>query len=320
MELQSMSLASDVADDRLRLIFTCCHPALELSSQVAVTLHTLGSHTTGEIAKTFLISEADVREQISKAQREVSDSDMPSIVPGEEDLSVRIEGVLRVIYSIFNKGYSAPSGDALIRPDLCLEAIRLGRLMSVLLPNEAEVFGLLALMLLHDARREARIDKFGRPVALSNQDRLLWDQAKIEEGLASLRCSTKMKRPGPYQIQAGISAVHIMAPSPAKTDWAQIARLYGELYDLDPSPIIELNRAVAISFADGPVAALDLLKPLLDDPRLATYQPLHAAHADVLRRAGNLEGAAKAYDRAAALSTNLAERTEIERRRKELGA
>src|SRR2546430_4812024 len=145
MELQSMSLASDVADDRLRLIFTCCHPALELSSQVALTLHTLGSHTTGEIAKTFLISEADVREQISKAQREVSDSDMPSIVPGEEDLSVRIEGVLRVIYSIFNKGYSAPSGDALIRPDLCLEAIRLGRLMSVLLPNEAEVFGLLAL-------------------------------------------------------------------------------------------------------------------------------------------------------------------------------
>lgn len=315
-----MSRASDVADDQLRLIFTCCHPALELSSQVALTLHMLGSHTTDEIAKTFLVSEADVRERISRAQREVIDSDIPSIVPGEEDLSVRIEGVQQVIYSIFNKGYSAPSGDALIRPDLCLEAIRLGRLMSVLLPNEAEVFGLLSLMLLHDARREARIDKIGRPVALSDQDRLLWDQAKIEEGLASLRRSTKLKCTGPYQIQAAISAVHIKALNATETDWAQIARLYGELYDLDPSPIIELNRAVAISFADGPVTALDLLKPLLDDPRLTTYQPLHAAHADVLRRAGDIEGAAKAYDRAVVLSTNLAERTELERRRKELGA
>jgi RNA polymerase sigma-70 factor, ECF subfamily len=314
-----MSRASDVADDQLRLIFACCHPALEISSQVALTLHTLGSHTIAEIAQSFLVNETAVHEQISSAQRILPHTDIPSIIPGDDDLSARIEGVQRVIYSIFNKGYSVPSNHVLPHSVLCLEAIRLGRLMSALLPNEAEVHGLLSLMLLHDARRPARYDQFGRPVVLSDQDRSRWNQAKIEEGLESLRHSTKLKRPGPYQIQAAISAVHMMASSASETDWVCIARLYGELYDLAPSPIVELNRVVAISFVEGPTSALGLLQPLMEDPRLSSYQPLHAARADLLNRAGDLEAAAKAYDLAAALSTNPAERSELERRRKALG-
>jgi RNA polymerase sigma-70 factor (ECF subfamily) len=219
-----------------------------------------------------------------------------------------------VVYLIFNEGYAAAEGDRLVREELCDEAIRLGELMCLLMPDDAEVWGLLALMLLHDARRAARVDRSGRYVALEDQDRSLWDRDRIRDGLAKLDRAVRLRRPGEYQLQAAITALQIQAPDAETTDWAQIAELYGALGRLNPSPVVELNRAVAVAMAEGPAAGLALLEPLLADSGLERYQPLHAAHAELLSRAGDAAAAARAYERAIALTSNAVERTELERR------
>jgi RNA polymerase sigma-70 factor (ECF subfamily) len=313
-EETSVSEESAIVDDRLRLIFTCCHPALDLPARVALTLRALGGLTTGEIARAFLVAEPTMGKRIVRAKRKIADARIPYRVPADEELPDRLRGVLRVVYLIFNEGYSASEGDRLVRGELCGEAIRLGLLLCELMPDDAEVWGLLALMLLHDARRAARVGPQGGYVALEEQDRSLWHQARIREGLRALERATRLRRPGEYQLQAAITALHLEAPDVGATDWAQIAELYGALARLNPSPVVELNRAVAVGFADGPQAGLELLEPLLGDPALERYQPLHAAHADLLRRAGDMQGAARAYERAIALSANEVERAELERR------
>jgi RNA polymerase sigma-70 factor (ECF subfamily) len=304
---------STITDDRLRLIFTCCHPALALPARVALTLRALGGLSTGEIARAFLVSEPTMGKRIVRAKRKIADAHIPYRVPADEELPDRLRGVLRVVYLIFNEGYAASEGDRLVRGELCSEAIRLGRLLCELMPDDAEVWGLLALMLLHDGRRAARVDREGRYVSLEEQDRSLWDEERIGEGLRALERAVRLRRLGEYQLQAAITALHIRADDDA-TDWARIADLYGALAKLSPSPVVELNRAAAVGFAGGPQAGLDLLEPLLGDPALERYQPLHAVQAELLRRAGDVTGAATAYERAIALSTNAVERDELERR------
>ena len=305
-------------DDRLRLIFTCCHPALGTDAQVALTLRLLGGLTTGEVAHAFLVPEATMGKRIVRAKRKIADARIPYEVPDREDLPARLAGVLRVIYLIFNEGYAASTGQQLVRHDLCGEAVRLGRLLYQLMPDQPEVAGLLSLLLLHDARRSARVDSDGRFVALADQDRTRWDPAVLAEGLRLLARAWRHRNPGPYQLQAAIMAVHLRGSGPQSVDWVQIAEMYDALLRLHPSPVIELNRAVAVGFADGPHAGLRLLEPLLSDHTLASYQPLHASHAELLRRAGNSRAARGAYDRAIALSSNAVERTELERRREAL--
>jgi RNA polymerase sigma-70 factor (ECF subfamily) len=313
-EHPSVSEESAIADDRLRLIFTSCHPALDLQARVALTLRTLGGLTTGEIGRAFLVSEPTMGKRIVRAKRKIADAHIPYRVPSDADLPDRLRGVLRVVYLIFNEGYSASEGDRLVRGELCTEAIRLGQLLSRLMPDEAEVWGLLALMLLHDARRTSRVDDQGRYVTLDEQDRSAWDRQQIDEGLQALERAARLRRPGEYQVQAAITALHIQGSDAGETDWAQIAELYGALAKLRPSPVVEVNRAAAVGFAAGPEAGLELLQPLLGDTALAAYQPLHAAHADLLRRVGDLAGAARAYEEAIALSSNAVERAELERR------
>jgi RNA polymerase sigma-70 factor, ECF subfamily len=313
-EEPSMDDESTIVDDRLRLIFTCCHPALEMPARVALTLRALGGLTTGEIARAFLVAEPTMGKRIVRAKRKIAEAHIPYRVPADEELPDRLRGVLRVVYLIFNEGYAAAEGDRLVRGELCDEAIRLGELLSRLMPDDAEVWGLLALMLLHDARRAARVDPGGRYVALDEQDRSLWDQDRIREGLAKLERAVRLRRPGEYQLQAAITALQIQAPNAEATDWAQIAELYGALATLNPSPVVELNRAVAVGLADGPAAGLELLEPLLGDPALERYQPLYAAHAELLSRAGDAAGAAGAYEQAIALTANAVERAELERR------
>ena len=305
---------SAVQDDRLRLIFTCCHPALALPARVALTLRMLGGLTTGEIARAFLVAEPTMGQRLSRAKRKIAEAHIPYRVPSDDVLPDRLHGVLMVVYLIFNEGYEASGGDRLVRGELCSEAIRLGRLLARLMPDDAEVWGLLALMLLHDARRAARVDEHGRYVRLDEQDRSLWDQGRIREGLGALERAMRLRRPGPYQLQAAIAALHVEAPSAEEVDWPQIAELYGALARLAPSAVVEVNRAVAVAFASGARAGLDLLAPLLEDPALERYQPLHAAHAELLARAGDAAGAARAYERAIELSSNAVERTELERR------
>jgi RNA polymerase sigma-70 factor (ECF subfamily) len=313
-EEPSMNDESTIVDDRLRLIFTCCHPALDMSARVALTLRALGGMATGEIARAFLVAEPTMGKRIVRAKRKIADARIPYRVPADEELPDRLRGVLRVVYLIFNEGYAATEGDRLVRGELCDEAIRLGKLLTRLMPDDAEVGGLSALMLLHDARRAARVDPSGRYVALDAQDRSLWDQDRIREGLAELERAVRLRRPGEYQLQAAITALQIHAPNHETTDWAQIAELYGALARLNPSPVVELNRAVAVGLASGPAAGLELLEPLLGDPALERYQPLHAAHAELLSRAGDARGAARAYQRAIALTANAVERAELERR------
>jgi RNA polymerase sigma-70 factor, ECF subfamily len=313
-EEPSMDDESTIVDDRLRLVFTCCHPALEMPARVALTLRALGGMTTGEIARAFLVAEPTMGKRIVRAKRKIADARIPYRVPADEELPERLRGVLQVVYLIFNEGYAATEGDRLVREELCDEAIRLGELLCRLMPDDAEVWGLLALMLLHDARRAARVDPSGRYVALDAQDRSLWDQNRISEGLAKLERAVRLRPPGEYQLQAAITALQIQAPDAEATDWAQIAALYGALGRLNPSPVVELNRAVAVGLAAGPAAGLELLEPLLTDPALERYQPLYAAHAELLNRGGDAEGAARAYERAIALTANAVERAELERR------
>ncbi|HET6692238.1 MAG TPA: sigma-70 family RNA polymerase sigma factor [Miltoncostaeaceae bacterium] len=311
--------ASMIRDDRLRLIFTCCHPALAPQARVALTLRSLGGLTTAEIARAFLVAEPAVAQRIVRAKRKIAEAGIPYRVPPDEELPDRTADVLRVLYLVFNEGYGATAGDDLLREGLCDEAIRLGRLVCALMPDDAEARGLLALMLLHDARRAARRDGDDRFVPLDRQDRDRWDRDRIDEGLAALDAAMALRRPGPFQVQAAIAALHVDAPSEDAVDWAAIADLYGALGRLAPSPVVELNRAVAVGFAEGPQAGLALLGPLLDEPRLGAYPPLHAAHADLLRRAGDRAGARAAYDRAIALGGNAVERAELARRRDALG-
>ena len=313
-EEPSMEDESAIVDDRLRLVFTCCHPALEMPARVALTLRALGGLTTGEIARAFLVAEPTMGKRIVRAKRKIAEAGIPYRIPADEELPDRLRGVLRVVYLIFNEGYAAAEGDRLVREELCDEAIRLGELLCRLMPDDAEVWGLSALMLLHDARRAARVDATGRYVALDAQDRSLWDEDRIREGLAKLDRAVRLRRPGEYQLQAAITALQIEAPDAGATDWGQIAELYGALGALNPSPVVELNRAVAVGFASGPGAGLELLEPLLGDPALERYQPLHAAHAELLSRAGDSGSAARAYARAIALTANAVERAELERR------
>jgi RNA polymerase sigma-70 factor (ECF subfamily) len=314
MDTGSSEDAMPIADDRLRLIFTCCHPALAMDARVALTLRTLGGLTTPEIARAFLVPEPTLAQRLVRAKRKIRDAGIPYRVPPAELLPERLEGVLRVLYLVFNEGYDASSGDALIRRELCAEAIRLTRVVVSLLPDEPEARGLLALMLLHDARREARVAPSGELVLLDDQDRSRWDAERIAEGQALVQDALAAGRPGPYQVQAAIAALHDEAASPADTDWPQIAALYATLHRMAPSPVVELNLAVAVAFADGPAVGLAMMDGIAASGDLDDYPYLHAARADLLRRLERWSEAEAAYRRALALTTNAPERDFLERR------
>ena len=307
----------DLEDDRLRLIFTCCHPALTADARVALTLREVCGLTTEEIAHAFLTRSPTIAQRIVRAKSKIKDARIPYQVPGREDLAARLEGVLHVIYLVFNEGYAATSGDSLTRPDLSAEAIRLGRLLVELLP-EPEAIALLALMLLHDSRRAARSSPTGELILLEQQDRSLWNQTQIAEGLALVERALTSGRAGSYSIQAAIAAVHAEATDPAQTDWPQIAGLYDALMRIEPSPVVELNRAAAIAMRDGPAAGLKLIDEILARGDLASYHLAHAARGDLCRRLGRMPDARASYERALQLANQASERRFFERRLQEL--
>ena len=317
-EGDAASMAEEVPDDRLGLMFTCCHPALSFEAQVALTLRTLAGMTTPEIAHAFLVPEATMAQRLVRAKRKIRNAGIPFAVPPSHQLVERTAAVLAVLYLLFNEGYSASSGTDLVRRSLTAEAIRLGRVLCTLMPDEPEALGLVALMLFHDARSPARLDANGDLVVLTDQDRTLWDAAAIAEGRARLDAAARLGRPGPFQIQAAIAACHVRDEGPA--DWAEVAELYDHLYAMTPSAVIALNRAVAVSMSEGPAAGLVLLDRIPTEGELRGYHLLPAARADMLRRLGRRAEAAAAYRRAFELAGTDAERRYLERRLLEASA
>lgn len=302
------AIDDEVGDDVLRLVFIACHPVLSIESRVALTLRLLGGLTTEEIARAFLTSEPTIAQRIVRAKRTLAEEKVPFEMPRGEDLAMRLSAVLGVLYLVFNEGYSATSGDDLLRPQLCQEAIRLGHVLAEVAPNEPEVFGLLALMELQAARSAGRTDENGEPVLLLDQDRTRWDLRGIERGLEALdRVRVLGGDKGPYALQAAISACHARAKSAADTDWNRIAALYGELAQVTPSLVVELNRAMAVSMASGPLAGLEILDRLANEPALAGYHLLPGARADLLEKLGRYGEAARELDRAASLTRNARE-------------
>lgn len=308
---EALVAADEIEDDRLRLIFTACHPALAPETRVALTLRTLGGLSTAEIARAFLVAEPTMAQRLVRAKGKIAKAGIPYVVPDAERMPERLPGVLATLYLIFNEGYLASSAEGLVREELCAEAIRLTRVTLSMLPGERELRGLLALMLLNDARRPARVDAAGEAVPLEDQDRSLWDTERIAEGLALSKEAAAAGPAGPYTVQARIAAAHVSAPSAAETDWARIVRLYAWLAAVSPSPVVELNRAAAVAMLEGPERGLELIAAIagLDD-----YQPLHSARADLLRRLGRDGEAVAAYERALTLSENPAERRFIQSR------
>ena len=305
---------SPVPDDQLRLIFTCCHPALSREAQVALTLRTLGGLGIGEIARAFLMTEAAIAQRLARAKQKIARARIPYEIPERESLGPRLDAVLSVLYLVYNEGYWATAGHELVRADLVADALRLARSMTALLPDEPETLGLLALMVLHDSRREARVGAGGEMVLLEDQDRTRWKRAEIQEGVRLVETALRMQRPGSYQIQAAIAAVHAEAAAAAETDWPQIALLYDELLRYEPTPVVELNRAVAVSFSANPELGLRLLMRLEGGGALNNYAPFHLARADMFRRLGRSEETRASYERALPFADNDQVRRFIEQR------
>jgi RNA polymerase sigma-70 factor, ECF subfamily len=317
-DLESEFDRSSVEDDQLRMLFMCCHPALPADARMALTLRSVAGLTVPEIARAFLTNERAMEQRLVRARRKITGAAIPFRVPPDELLAERLAGVLRVVYLVYTEGHVATRGDEPVRGDVCDEAIRLARLLARLMPDEAETLGLLALLLLTDARRPARLRPDGSFAGLDEQNRTLWDAQRIAEGAELLERAFALRRPGPYVIQAAIAALHARAGAWEATDWPQIAALYAELERYDASPVVTINRAVAAGFADSAEAGLAILDALESDARLERYQPLHAARAELRRRAGDEAGAAAAYAEALALTSNSAERAALERRRQRL--